>query len=574
MADEVTLTVNSQLKTILEDLVKINKKTVDTNKVLQEMAKKLGEGTKKALKDTEDGAKKSGGVIKRMLETLKSDLKALASLEGIQAGLKLSNQFKGSISDSVKLGDTIRRLGPTLGLAARDFASFHSKFIKGLGEIGLSSAAAEKALEGLAETPVRGEEALLEYAKTAGQLTQIGGEKGKEGEVAKGMSGLIQSRGGNVNDVKEMKSIAEDLRRVQVATGKGPAEAISAMTEMFDSMSADFRKTVTTHGLAQMAAAAHAAGPQSTKFIESFLRLSKTQRAGLEARGVGKLVTGEGALDPEQIKKFYEEAKKLGSGDIRLGLKAMGIEGDEAAEGFVRLADHLKEVKKAQDDVANAAGNLSTQFEDSKGLADQFESSLNKVKGALSGAISGISQGGTEFLRGAGKTKTGAIGTVLGGGVLASMLAGGGIKGILGMGKGLLKDEARKKSIEALTGEKVQDVNVVNADEIGEASHGDTPGSGIVGKAGNLIKGAAGVGAAFAVGTAIGGGANELIEQHTQGKTDEGFEGNAIERLIFKMDQVFGGESSKRFNQSQKVIVELNNRQLKANKQPTRGASQ
>lgn len=528
MGDEVTLTVNSQLKLILEDMVKIQRKSMDVNKVMQEMAKKLGEGTKKGVKDTEEAAKKSGGTIKRMLETLKGDLKALASLEGIQAGLKLSNQFKGSIEQTVKLGDTIRRLGPTLGIAAKNFSSFHSQFIKGMGSIGLSSEAAEKALEGLAETPVRGEENLLEYAKTAGQLTQISGQKGKEGEVAGGISGLIQARGGDVNDMKEMKSIAEDLRRVQVATGKGPTETIAAMTEMFNSMSADFRKTVTTRGLSQMAAAAHAAGPQSTKFLESFLSLSKTQRSGLEARGVGGLVTKEGGLDPEQIKKFYEEAKKLGGGDIRIGLKAMGIESDDAAEGFVRLADHLKEVKKAQEEVAHASGDLATQFEQSKGLSDQFESSLNKVKGSISGAIAGIAQGGTEFLKGAGKTKTGAIGTVLGGGALAAMLTGGGIKGILGMGKNILKDEAKKKAIEGITGEKVQDVNVINADEIGEAAHGggamDSIGggkgfmgkaAGVAGKAASVVGGA---GAAFAVGTAIGGGINELVDNSKLGE--------------------------------------------------------
>lgn len=576
MADQVELSVKSQLNKILEELAKINNKAQETSKVMTKMGKTVGDSTNDQVKKTEKQVAKTTSIMRRMLDTLKSDFKSLAAINAIQESLKLSNVMKGSITEALNLGDAIRRLGPSLGIAQKDFSKFQSAFIKGMGDIGLSSEQAQKALEGLAETPVRGEKNLLAYAKTAGMLGQIGGEKGQEGNIAKGMSGVIQARGGDVNNAQEMKALAEDIRRVTVATGKGPMETINAMNEMFTSMSSDFRKSLSTRALANLAAGAHAGGPNATKFIEEYLKMGKTQRAGLEARGVGGLV-GEKGLNTDNIKKFYDEAKKLGQGDIRLGLKAMGVDSDDAAEGFQRLAEHLEEVKDAQNKVAAASGDLASQFEESKGMLDQFKGSLNKVKSLFSGAVGATSQGGTEFMGGAGKSKMGAVGTVLGAGVVSAMLAGGGLRGI---GKGLFgeaKTEAKKKAIEALTGKEVQDVNVINAEEIGEAAGGGSEGGGGGGKLAKVGKAAgaiAGLGAAFAVGTAVGGGVNEVMDKNTQGTTQEGFEGNAMERLMFKMDKMMGGEASGKVMKAQKMVIELNERQLKKSVQPSRGASQ
>lgn len=571
MADQVELSVRSQLGKVIEELQKIKQASDHTSKSIKDAGKVVGKGIDDQVRKTEQGVTKTSSVMRRMLDTLKSDLKSLASINALQESLKLSNVFKGSISETLSLGDAIRRLGPTLGIASKDFASFQSRFVKGMGDIGLSSESAQKALEGLAETPVRGEANLLEYAKAAGQLAQISGQKGSEGGISKGMSGLIQARGGNVNDTGQMKAVAEDLRRVQNATGKGAQDTIAAMQELYTNMSADFRKSVSTRQLAQLAAGAQVAGPNATKFIEQYLKMSKTQRAGLEARGVGGLV-GKDGLNTDNIKKFYEEAKRLGQGDIRLGLKAMGVDSDEAAEGFERLSEHLQEVQKAQDGVANATGNLNEQYRKSMGLADAFKASVNKIKGVFAPFIAGAQQKGADLLGKASEHPGTAAAVVGGGGLLAAMLAGGGIRGLLNMATGEAKGMAQKKAIEALTGEKVQDVYVINAKEIGGGGVENVAGSAI--GAGAMLKNAGLVGLAGAAGVGVGLATNAVLDKTTQGTTSEGFEGNVVERLFFKLDKLIGGEASKGVMKSQKVIVELNNRQLKQSKQPTRGASQ
>lgn len=569
MADQVELSVRSQLQKVIDELAKIQKKADETGNNIGKMGKQVGEGINDQVKKTGEGVGKMASLTRRLLDTLKSDLKSLASINALQESLRLSNVFKGSVQETLALGDAIRRLGPTLGIASKDFASFQSMFIKGMGDIGLSSEAATKALEGLSETPVRGKENLLEYAKTAGMLASISGQRGSEGGVAKGISGLIQSRGGDVNNMGQMKSVAEDLRRVQIATGMGAAETIGKMSEMFNSMSADFRKSFGTRQLAELAAGAHAAGPNATAFVEAYLKMSKTQRAGLEARGVGGLVGKEG-LDTENIKKFYEEAKRLGSGDIRLGLKAMGVEGDEAAEGFVRLAEHLREVKEAQEAVANATGDLNKQYHESMGLTEAFKANINKVKSMFAPAIAGVGQKATEFLQHTSESKVGSGIVLAGGGLLAATLAGGGLrglgKGMMGGAVGMAKDEAKYEAYSAVTGEKVNKVWVVNFPE--EMGHGAAGGAmGLMGKAG--LVGAAAVG-----GYGIGTVAEKGIDKYTQGKTSEGFEGNAVERLIFKLDKMVGGDKSKAIMGANKVHIELNEKQLKYSKQPNRGSSQ
>lgn len=569
MADQVELSVRSQLQKVIDELAKIQKKADETGTTIGKMGKAVGEGVDNQVKKTGEGVSKMASLTRRLLDTLKSDLKSLASINALQESLRMSNMFKDSIKETLSLGDAIRRLGPTLGIASKDFASFQNTFIKGMGDIGLSSEAATKALEGLAETPVRGEKNLLEYAKTAGMLASISNQKGSEGGIAGGISGLIQARGGNVNDMGQMKSVAEDLRRVQIATGMGAAQTIGKMQSMFTSMSADFRKSFSTRQLAELAAGAHAAGPNATAFVEAYLKMSKTQRSGLEARGVGGLV-GKDGLDTENIKKFYEEAKRLGSGDIRLGLKAMGVEGDEAAEGFVRLAEHLKEVAAAQNEVARASGDLNKQYHESMGLTESFKANINKVKSLFAPAISGVGQKATEFLQHTSESKLGAGAVVAGGGLLAATLAGGGLrglgKGMFGGAVGMAKDEAKYEAYSAVTGEKVNKVWVVNFPEDEGGGHGGGA-MGALGKVGM-------VGGAAAAGVGLGMLANKVIEAKTQGTTDEGFQGNAVERMFFKIDKLMGGDKSKAIIGANKVTIELNEKQLKYSKQPTRGASQ
>ncbi len=560
---DVTLEVSAKLDSIEQALSKLSNLGEETKRLFEEMSKSFSKTTVDNTKKVQDQAQKTGGIFKRVLQNMKSDMKALLGIEALQSGLKLSNMFKGSIAEAASLGDTIRRVGATFGIAQDKFASFQAKMMKGLGDIGMSSDVAARALEGLAETPVRGEKNLLEYTKAAGMLAKMGGETGQEGGIAKGMAGVIQSKGGNVNDIKEMNDVAENLRRIQIATGKKATEALAAMNEMFSGMSADYRKQMGPKQMAILAAGSMAAGPNATKFMEEYMKKSQFQRAFQTATGGTKLFGKEG-FNTDAIKKFYDEAKKLGSGDIRIGLKAMGVESDEAAEGFQRLAEHLSEVSEAQDRAKNANVNLESSYRDALGTAESFKATIDKVKGLLATPFAYAQQGLTKVLHAESKSTLGSIGTVLGGAGLAAMLTGGGLKAI---GKGFLGDEARKKAIEAATGEKVQDVNVVNADEIG----GDHEG-GALSKAGGALatgaKWAGGAAAAGAAGYAVGTAINEI-----PGVSDAIVEGfNKVANLFGKGYDKNG--MALQNPKSQTVKVELNKRELKESKQPTRGASQ
>lgn len=562
MADGVKLEVTARLETIEQALQKISNMGEEQKRMFEEMSKSFTKTTVDQTQKVQNQAKQTSSIFKRVLENMRSDMKTLASIEALKSGLKLSNVFKGSIDEAVSLGDTIRKVGATFGIATKDFARFQESLMKGLGDVGMSSDVAARALEGLAETPVRGEKNLLQYAKTAGMLAKMGGEVGQEGGIAKGISGVIQARGGNANDLNQMNEVAENLRRVQLATGKKSTEALAAMNEMFTNMSADFRKQIGPKQMALLSAGALAAGPNSTKFIEEYLQKSQFQRSFQSATGGTKLF-GANGLNIDAIKKFYEQAKKIGQGDIRVGLKAMGVESDEAAEGFERLADHLDEVASAQERAAKANINLEESYRSSLGTAEAFKANIDKIKGVFAKPLAWGQQKLTDALAGTSKTTLGAAAVVGGGGILAAMLAGGGFRGLTkGLG-GMAKEEAMIKAREEITGEKVQHVWVDNAEDIGGSGHeitaGGTSAMGIVGK--GLAVGAAGA-AGYEIGTKI----NEI-----PGVSDAVVEG------FNKVAHLFGKGYDEKTGMAYKqptVKVELNKRELKQTKQPSRGASQ
>ncbi len=159
---------------------------------------------------------------------------------------------------------------------------------------------------------------------------------------------------------------------------------------------------------------------------------------------------------------------------------------------------------------------------------------------------------------------------------MAALLAGYGLKGIgKGLGGGIAGTLATGAAASAVTGKDVQPVYVVNAGEIGGA--GGMLG-GLSGAAGALGKVGAG-GLAIAGGAAAGYGLSELAssqsKRYKEANPDSWFTkmDNKMNLMIaqFLGGRDFAGEL-KPANQ-QKVIVELNERQLKATKQPSRGAS-
>lgn len=565
---QVGVTVKSDLLRVVEDLKKIAEEAGKVSDQLKQTGSSVGKEVENQTRTVRSGLERMKNFGKSVAKSLKDDFKSLFALNAVSGSLKLSEQFKGSIKESVTLGDTIRRLGANFGIASDRFSSFQARITKGLGQIGLSSEVATRSLEGLAETPVRGEENLMAYSKMAGQLASISGTQGQEGNIAKGIANILQARGANPNDVKAAAQVAEDLRRVQNATGRKPGETIGAMTQLFTGMDKAMRQKISTRGLSNLAATGSIAGPNSTKFLEEFLQAGSIGRMRFEAQGFKDVFTDQG-IDVEKFRSAGAGIMGRIAQDPRMAAQTLGIS-EEAAEGFVRLYESLDRVKAAQDAVRTSTGDLEKQYLETRSMGDSFRSSINRVKSMVAGPLSEAGQGFTKLLGKASESDLGAAGVVGGAGVAAALLAGFGLKGV---GKGMLGGLVKEAAVEGVTGEDVQKVMVINW-PAGMSVPGAAGAAGALGKAAKFAGGAVGVLGAGAAGYEIGSAINDVIDSKTQGTTSEGFQGNAIERLIFKIDKLIGGENAQRFMHGggkQAVQVEIKSKDVRQIPSPGRG---
>lgn len=502
---DVRLSVQSDLKRITEELKRIS----DASRKVGEELEKMGKESEEALGDTTNKTKTMFEQLRdtgrRVAKSLKDDFKALFSLEALKGALSLSGQFKSSIRETIDLTDAIRKYGATFGIAGQSFDSFQSKLVQGLGRIGLSSSVAARAMEGLLGLGVRGEEAVQGYSVAAGQLASISNQRGQEGGIARGLAGVIRARGGDVSDTSQVSAVAEIVRRVRNVTGQGPTETLNQMEQIFSGMADDLKKTIGPAALGNLAIAGAVAGPSATKFIESFLGKSKAQRLPLEAQGFGG-VFGGGGIDFAKFEQFSKGifGRTLGLGDRRLAAQTLGLSEDEA-EGFVRLSDALKRVKDATDQAAKSTGNLGTQYRESLGIGEAFQSSINRVKGIIErvgpqanggGLFSGFPQYLSRGLSAASETDAGALGVSGGAVALSALLAGAGLRGVGGALGGKLGGFGQAALEEQITGEKVIPVRVVNFSEMGAG--------GVLGGGGAVAGGAAGAGLLRGLGIAGG----------------------------------------------------------------------
>lgn len=646
MSDPVQVQVKSSLSKVIAELAAIRDQAEQTGDAIRDSGRAMGSELGRAqrgAKEAGDAYKKAGDAVgdglrgnvkrtetffgqlrslsRRVADQLRGDFKSLVSVNALTDALKLSGQFRQSVSETVELSDTIRKLGTTFGIASSQFASFQTKMTEGLGDIGMSSDVAARSLEGLAKTPVRGEGNLLAYSKGAGMLASISNSKGSEGDIAGGIARVIQARGGNVNDTAAVAKLAESLRRIYDQTGTGPAESLKNMEALFASMPADLRKAISDTGLSNLAAASAVGGPNATKFLEEYLSKSPVARMAFDAQGGKGIMTDKG-IDAQKFATFAKSIMGRVGGDPRLAAQTLGLS-DDAAEGFVRLAENLDKVTAAQDRIERATGNLTSQYRETMGLGEAFAANINKVKKALAGPMSAVTQGGTGLLSKASQSTGGAAAVVAGGAGLAALLAGIGLKGVgRGIG-GIVGTAARTQGAESLLGAKTVPVYVVNVDEFGGAGGGGGALGGLLGAGEGAAGGAAAAGGggllsvlapivAIAAGVYAGYKVKEGIDSDIAGagkdttnvqyspdqlrvlqKSLEGGkipEGRRSEVEKILADNMIvptlapkaatgvggpapaGGVASAP-TQTVKHIIELNKRDLRDSRQPTRGAS-
>lgn len=584
---EAKLEVKSELGKVIEQLQKIAAQGSLVSENLKSAGDDVGESLEKQTKNVETFFGKLNSIGRRVADQLRGDFKSLASINALSGALKLSSQFSGSIKETVNLSDAIRKLGASFGIANKDFAALQTDLTKGMGEIGMSSEEAGETIKGLAGSGVQGGAALKSYSMKAAQLGSLGGEKGKSGDIAGMLAGVVRAQGKNVNDPKAMNAVASAVAKAMEGTGKSASDLLTHMQATFESMTSEQRKKTSAGGLSQLAVAETVAGPQASAAIQKYLSMSKTERAGLDAQGFKKIFTKEGGIDVAGLKQFAKEMKARGM-DMRGAAQTYGFSPEEA-EGLVRLTDSADQLDAALKRTAKASDDINKKTRKNMGLTEAFQANVNKMKALVAGPLSTATQGMTDMLSGASESGVGAGGVVAGGGLLAALLAGGALKGIGGGMGGFMKEatvgQAKKQAMETLLGEKIQDVNVVNFADFPAATggiagkgglletitgggKGGPGGGGIAGKGMKMAGGAMAVGGAAAAGYEIGSAINEI-----PGVSD------AIVAGFDKVAGIFGQsiaqkeQAMRQQTVHHKVTVESKDPRLKATKHPTRGAS-
>lgn len=565
-SNDVVLVGRAELESIYQSLKKMTDQAEKSGEELATFGKRTQEGLDRQTKNTEKNIKKTGSSLRQLANQLYSDFKALMSMEALGAGLKLSSQFRGAIAESITLSDTIRRLGGSFNVAREDFGRFQGAIAKGLGDIGASSEAAAQALQGLTGMGVKGQESAIALSKGAVTLAGMSGEKGGEKNIARLLAQTLKAQGADVNDRAAQQALIGEVTAATQATGKQASEILGAMEQIFSTMDKSMRGKFGPEGMAQMAVMASTVGPAATKALQEYLSKGAIQRLPLEAQGF-KIFDEKGGVDMKALKSFVETTRGRIGGDPRASLMTAGFS-EEAAEGLVRLADQSQAVAENMSKLSSATRDNEQAFKSSMGLLDAFKGSINTVKGRLEELGGGALQKITDFLAAQVGDTAGSTAVVASGATLAALLAGGGLRGV---GKNLLGGMAKKELHEQITGEQVQSVYVVNAAEIGAAAGA----GGIGGIGGKLAKGAGilGAGAAgYMVGEQI---VNPALDKLTKGKTSEGFEGNVVERLFFKLDKLLGGEASKNIMKANQVAIKIETTEpnLRATQKVKRGAS-
>ena len=536
MANPIEITVRTQLSKIIKELDGISKSFEDAERGMKKTATNVDDGITTTMRNTQTKIEQSGSLMKRVFAGLKDDVKALLGVSALAGGLKLSNTMRGTISDTIQLSDTVRKLSGVFKIAERDQAGFIGSMTKGLGQIGLGSDAAARALEGLAETQVRGQKNLQSYAKTAGMLAGAGNQKGQEAAIATGLAGVVQAQGKNVNNTEAMKATAEAVNRTHQATGIPITEILANMKELFSTMNSDIKKSMTPQAMSSLIAAGHAGGSATTDFMKSYLSMNKIQRATQDAiLGVkGGLFNEKTGVNREALMGLMTRAKGYGMGNVETGLEAIGMSADQA-KGLKLLADNIDQVEAAAKNATSTNKNLRESFEDTKTMGESFKGNIDRVKSTLAWPIALATGGMTNLLK---STQTSTIGSamVVGGSALGSAAL---IKyGLGGVGAAMGMKNLQERIIEG-TGEKIQNVHVTNFSEVkGLGGAGGGAGAAAAGAAETLgVGGAALAGAAVAVPAAIMAGALATVPDYVNKQTGE--HTTAIDALLIGMRKIF-----------------------------------
>lgn len=556
----------------LDQLMGMFDKTIKSS---GDASKEVSKGIEDNVRRTERSSRDMGSFLGRVAKGIKDDFKNLIAIESLQSALKLSNNMKGAIAQTQTLADTVRRLGTNFGITGDRFVQFQKNLLMGLGQMGLKADYATDALESLSDTGVKGEQAVMEYAKSGGALAQITGEDPRA--IMRGIQEILLEQGKNVSDKGNVQSMSSDLLKGFRGGRIKPTEAIETIKSLFAAMPKDMRSKMTGQGMVDMASMTRVGGKGALEVFEKFLKMPETfrQKGGIMS-GFEKVITAKG-VDVAAFSKFYKSILERAKTDPTIATSTLGLTA-EGIQGFQKLGEHLSEMKEAVDGNHASLGNLQEDLENSRGLWDAFSASISRVSGMIGTVLAPLEQGAARILGKAAQGDGTAVATVAGAGILAAVLASIGLKGIgkgLGLGGNIAAGAAAKMA-------GATPVWVVNASDIGGGANGALTQ---VGQAmGFLSKalGVVGVGvAAYQVGKQF---IQPALHEATKQTDKSGRETDLADRLVGGyLDWVRGTNVMGRNEEDYAsitssggkiVYVKEDGTNLKTVRQPTRGGSQ
>lgn len=540
-----------------ENAEAIKKKNLSIIKSLREVGKAFTDNLKK-------GTVVAGSVAAASaLKTSYND--AARSLLGLDKGMaRLISRYDISREKAKNLRKEISLLATQTGVTGGALATAAEELMSASGSkkspIGINSIAKYSAMGG--GDPAEIARMTVDYLKGSGQQFT---DSNVEDFLR---SAMLANRGGDLSLSESLKSLTvdsaskaklglsnkENAALIAAASGVGQDRGTSVA-----GLNALLGKSV--GGLGEGAALSGILGVKGGFLSGGKFDISKLRSAsqnlnsqGLKKADFTKLMESSGLSSTESeglfsiLKDFNQFEKSFQNvlSDQKSLEDGFGQATDNLSDSFSRLNEKLA---KGTQEILAPAGEALKHFVDGD-ITKGVKRSLTAIPDTIEAALDNKAAVGMGL---AGLALTGAITTKLGG-----LLGGGTAQGL---------------AVDKLTSGAVKPVYVVNIKELGSAMGGSGLGSTLGGVAaggagasilskvigskafGLLVKGgiaaaplglaAAGTTAAGAVGYGLGNYvANPLLDKFTTSKTKDGFEGNAVERLIYSIDKmtgIFGG---------------------------------
>ena len=548
-------------KNTVEQVAKLNYKPyTDGIKKIRDSVKGLGDSNKDLLQherswqSVQNRVKESAGSMMRDLKSIGKSIKENA-INGlaINAGMGASNFARNAISQSAKsvlsFGEAMSRVQLKTGKTKDEIDDLQTSLSK-LVKVGADLGSIPDAFDEIFST-------LGDVDKSKDVLTTISGfSKGVEGRDAAKVARFVRSTLTSENLPVSKQNTEQLLGAVATMMKSGSFKTLDEAMGAYGALNANAisRAKISNKTAAQLLSAASGVANKDQS-LAAVNEIMKGAGTGFAKNAVlngllGANLFKNGQLDTKELSKASERFKKKGYDDAGF-VQLMTENGlsEDAANGLVNI---LKNADKFKEGIDKFDRSTTTAAQAGMTLGDNLSGKIEDIYQAVAGAFENLFRHLANFdfgkalgdVAGNFKEIAGATAAVLGGSAVTGMAA----KRVLGM------FGAQAAGAVAGGGGAAAAGGALAAEGAGVAGSGMLlGGTGLA--AGALT--ATGVGVAGLAGYGIGKLANKGIDAYTQGTTSEGFQGNAVERLIFKLDQYFGGDASAAIKQAQKVQVEI-----------------